>query len=141
MDSAEGYFSLGIMVKEGEGGPVDIPLAVQYMARAASLGNIRAMNYLAHALWDPESWLGEHERARDRHKTGSRGYAGSSSHSEPVQIFLSDAQVISLPEPLAVCPSCVLPLFKHLAEHCAGINGKKRIVMIMKLTLSQCYYR
>lgn len=51
-----------MLLREGTGGPIDVPQAVAHLAQAASLGHIRAMNFLAHGLYDPESWLGQFGR-------------------------------------------------------------------------------
>ena len=117
MGSAEGFYSLGTMTREGIGGDIDLPLAVDYFAKATSLGNIRAANYLAHALWDSESWLGNYARTRVNKIDGD-----SNESKGPVQIYLPGAIKVSLPKNLDICPHCALVLFKYIAEHSAGIN-------------------
>jgi TPR repeat protein len=62
MDYPGGHFALAIMLKEGIGGPVSIPLCVLHLAQAASKSHVRALNFLAHGLFDPESWLGQYGR-------------------------------------------------------------------------------
>lgn len=43
----------------------NILLAVHLMARAASMGHVRAMTNLAHALFDTESWVGHYSRDQE----------------------------------------------------------------------------
>ena len=55
-----------MMLREGEGltaGP-DIPGCMKYLTRAASTGHVRSLNFLAHALFDHESWLGHYSRVK-----------------------------------------------------------------------------
>jgi TPR repeat protein len=60
--------SLGLMYRENSLSVTkqNIPLAVHLMSLAASMGHVRAMTNLAHALLDVESWLGHY--AREQHE-------------------------------------------------------------------------
>jgi hypothetical protein len=40
----------------------NVGLAVTHLALAASMNHVRSLSYLSHALYDPESWLGQYER-------------------------------------------------------------------------------
>jgi len=57
LNSADGHFSLAMMYRDGTAGIVDIPMCVVHLALAIQLGHIRASNFLAHGLMDPESWF------------------------------------------------------------------------------------
>lgn len=48
--------------REGLGCPKDIPRSVAHLSVAASWGHVRAMNFLAHALFDADSWLLQYGR-------------------------------------------------------------------------------
>ena len=61
----DAHFALAMMLREGKGGPVNIPLCVAHLAHAASWGHVRALNFLAHGLYDSESWL--HQYGREQH--------------------------------------------------------------------------
>jgi hypothetical protein len=128
MGSAEGHFALSFMMKHGEGGPPSIPLAVLHLAQASSLGNIRAINYLAHALWDPESWLATYARERDYVlRSGWNEVIIESSmrwtynSSEPIKIFLPNF-VVTLPCPLGVSQETALILFQYLSTFGTRVN-------------------
>lgn len=51
-----------MMHKEGIGGPVSIPRTVFYLTLAANKGHLRSLNYLAHGLFDVDSWLHAFDR-------------------------------------------------------------------------------
>jgi TPR repeat protein len=57
LSSADGHFSLAMMWREGSAGRVDVPLCVLHLAHAIQLGHVRASNFLAHGLLDPEGWF------------------------------------------------------------------------------------
>jgi len=59
LNSADGHFSLAMMYRDGSAsnGIADIPLCVTHLALAIQLGHVRASNFLAHGLIDPESWF------------------------------------------------------------------------------------
>ena len=85
MDSAEGHFSLAMMLREGKGGIVNVPLAIVHLARASSLGMIRAINFLAHGLYDHESWLAQYGREQQLlllKQQNSSYYSGKSINSK-----------------------------------------------------------
>jgi hypothetical protein len=107
---------------------------VLHLAKAATLGNIRATNYLAHALWDTESWLGSYYRekryaaknGKDTEQSDENIGVQSSlrwiyNHSEPIEILLPD-MVITLPCPLGPSQETALLLFKHLATKSSRAN-------------------
>jgi hypothetical protein len=55
------------MLKEELGtddGEPDVRGALPYLARAAGYGSVRALNFIAHALYDAESWIGSYARQR-----------------------------------------------------------------------------
>lgn len=60
--SDEAHFSLAMIYREGLGCPKDLPRSVAHLAVAASWGHLRALNFLAHALYDGDSWLAQHGR-------------------------------------------------------------------------------
>ena len=45
-----------MMHKEGIGGPASIPRTVFYLTLAANKGHLRSLNFLAHGLFDVDSW-------------------------------------------------------------------------------------
>lgn len=62
LHSDDAHFSLAMMYREGQGGPRDVPRSVAHLAVAASWGHMRALNFLAHALYDEDSWLAQYGR-------------------------------------------------------------------------------
>jgi hypothetical protein len=62
-----------MMLRKGEGGAADVPQVMMYLAQAASMTHVRALNFLAHALFGPESWLTHYarEQALKKHKERS----------------------------------------------------------------------
>lgn len=60
--SDDAHFSLAMLYREGLGCPKDIPRSVAHLAVAASWGHVRALNFLAHALYDSDSWLAQYGR-------------------------------------------------------------------------------
>ena len=78
LGSPEGLFQLAVMSMKGEGKrEPDVPRAVLFLAEAINRGHIRSMNFLAHALYDKESWLYTHsrdERAAQRFREHSRNF-------------------------------------------------------------------
>lgn len=57
LNSADGHFSLAMMYREGSAGSIDVPLCIIHLSLAIQLGHVRASNFLAHALLDPEGWF------------------------------------------------------------------------------------
>eukprot|EP01038_Epipyxis_sp_PR26KG_P017360 gene17360-23977_t len=57
LNSPEGMFSLAMLHREGIGGQVSIPYCLFFLSLGASRGHVRSINFLAHALFDQESWL------------------------------------------------------------------------------------
>lgn len=57
LGSADGHFSYGTMLHQGQAGYKDVPTAMVHFVKAINMGHIRATNFVAHALYDPESWL------------------------------------------------------------------------------------
>jgi TPR repeat protein len=55
--STDGHFALASMLQSGQGGKVDVPGAIRHSVIAANAGHARSKYFLAHALYDPESWL------------------------------------------------------------------------------------
>lgn len=129
LDSPEAMVSLSLMLRDGEGGEVDVPLSVFYMSVAAQFGSVRAVIYLARALYDPRSWLGSFSRQQRRlhrdhwllHNTSlppplPPAVANTSSFSSseislknkrlrfdeslPMKVFLPDGTRVALPFPL-----------------------------------------
>jgi TPR repeat protein len=71
LHSDDAHFSLAMIYREGLGCPKDIPRSVAHLAVAASWGHVRALNFLAHALHDGDSWLaqyGREQHALRRHR-------------------------------------------------------------------------
>jgi hypothetical protein len=65
--SDDAHFSLGVLYREGSPEvPRDVPRGVAHMAVAASWGHVRSLNYLAHALYDGDSWLAQYGREQQR---------------------------------------------------------------------------
>lgn len=137
LGSEDAIFSLAVMFKEGFGGETSIPTAVTLFAAAATLGHVRSMNYIAHALFDAESWLAHYGREQALLQTYSAYSSGLTAvipkaetdelslkdfvgnGSRPIKIRLPDDIVITLPFPLgSVQGSCqaALPLLRHLAQ-------------------------
>lgn len=146
MGSAEGHFALSIMMKHGEGGPPNIPLAVLHLAQACSLGNIRAINYLAHALWDPESWLAVYAREREYVlRSGRREVIIESSlrwtynSSAPIQIFLPNF-VVTLPCPLGVSQETALILFRHLSTFGTRVNDISEAALDAYVSVASLFF-
>ena len=82
MGSPEGHFSYAMLLREGKGGITNVPLAVVHLAVAASRQHLRSINFLAHALFDPESWLGHFSRVEKRkHRKESKDRLLSSDPS------------------------------------------------------------
>jgi TPR repeat protein len=129
LGSAEGHFSYAMMLREGVGGPIDIPLALVHLAVAASHNQVRSINFLAHALFDPDSWLGQYGREqkqrtyqanatlnldRDDKKVISRFRYNV---SEPIIVRIPNTNVnVLLPNPPQADCRAALPLLKHLSE-------------------------
>ena len=65
LSSADGHFSLAMMYRDGSAGEVNVPMCVVHLALAISLGHIRASNFLAHGLLDPESWFNLYAREQE----------------------------------------------------------------------------
>ena len=63
-----------MMLREGEGGAADVPQVMMYLAQAASMTHVRALNFLAHALFDPEA-RALREGAGAEEAQGARGDA------------------------------------------------------------------
>lgn len=129
LDSPEGHFSLAALLKDGEGGERNIEEAVKHFCKAASSGHLRSINFLAHALYDSESWLGSYSREkvhRDKraakrptpqptlHPSGSspRNYSHNASD---FKITLG-TETIQLPYPLRTSCLTALPLLRYLAS-------------------------
>jgi TPR repeat protein len=71
LHSDDAHFSLAMIYREGLGCPKDIPRSVAHLAVASSWGHVRALNFLAHALHDGDSWLaqyGREQHALRRHR-------------------------------------------------------------------------
>jgi TPR repeat protein len=69
--SDDAHFSLAMIYREGLGCAKDVPRSVAHLAVAASWGHVRALNFLAHALHDGDSWLaqyGREQHALRRHR-------------------------------------------------------------------------
>lgn len=64
--SINAHFSLAVLHLEGRQGTPDIPQCVFHLAMASALGHTRALNFLAHALFDGDSWL--HDYGRSQHE-------------------------------------------------------------------------
>lgn len=122
----------------GEGYKPDIRLALYFYSRAAAARHVRSISTIAHALWDPESWLGEDIRLRDVEKRFDNLNILQALHevdpaiervwnqtieqlkynaSEPILLAVDDFAV-HLPEPHDFSCSIALELMKILAEHC-----------------------
>ncbi len=138
--SPDAHFSLFFIYQsgEGEGNHVNIPLAVHHLTEAVSGGHVRATNFLAHGLYDPESWLAGYGREStyvemhglDKLVPHARAEYSSSTtlfepisgtqwmynKSEPFRVQLP-VGVVELPVPLGTGDGCAaaLHLFKHLA--------------------------
>ena len=54
-----------IFTREGLGCPKDIPRSVAHLSVAASWGHVRSMNFIAHALFDADSWLLQYGREQE----------------------------------------------------------------------------
>jgi len=133
-------------------GKIDIPLSVVHLAEATSLGHVRAANFLAHGLFDSESWLRQYGRDEEvkrkkeamlntlfpnrTKETASHTPTFASSNltrwkyneSQPLYIRLPTA-LVQLPYPLGGSQtSCKvsLTLLKHLAEHSYRTNDLMR---------------
>jgi len=55
--STDGHFALAAMMQGAQGGPLDVPGAIRHAVIAANAGHARSKYFLAHGLYDPESWL------------------------------------------------------------------------------------
>jgi hypothetical protein len=64
----DAHFSLAMLYREGLGCPKDVPRSVAHLAVAASWGHLRALNFLAHALYDADSWLAQYGREQHLHR-------------------------------------------------------------------------
>lgn len=62
LQNDDAHFSLAMLYREGLGCPKDVPRSVAHLAVAASWGHSRALNFLAHALYDADSWLAQYGR-------------------------------------------------------------------------------
>jgi TPR repeat protein len=64
LGSDDALFALALLAKDSlvSAHVLNIQVAVSYLAAAASRGHVRALNYLAHALFDAESWLAQYGR-------------------------------------------------------------------------------
>lgn len=63
LNNEDAFFALGTMYMNGQGTiAVDIPRTVAFITISASLGSFRAMNFMAHALFDSTSWLAQYGR-------------------------------------------------------------------------------
>lgn len=61
LDSPSGHFSYAaLMINDRD--DADVELGILHLSRAIAHGHIRAMNFLAHSLYDPTSWLHHHRR-------------------------------------------------------------------------------
>lgn len=154
LDSADGHFSLAVMLQPGGTDPrgkIDIPLSVVHLAEAASLGHVRAANFLAHGLFDSESWLRQYGREeelkrkkeatfdvlfpnRTKASVSAATYASSNltrwkyNESQPLYIRLPTV-LVQLPYPLGGAQtSCKasLAILKYLAEHSYRTNDLMR---------------
>ena len=63
-NSEDAHFSIALMFLHGQGSSIDIPRCVAHMALSCSMGNVRAINFLSHALYDQTSWLAQYARER-----------------------------------------------------------------------------
>ena len=65
MGNPEAHFSMAILLhsQANDAGNEDaIPLCVLHLAKAASRGHIRALGYISHGVFDPESWFNQYIR-------------------------------------------------------------------------------
>jgi hypothetical protein len=66
LDSPAGHFSYGASMANNHEEP-DVELAILHLSRAIAHGHIRAMNFLAHGLYDAYSWFHHHRRESIHH--------------------------------------------------------------------------
>jgi TPR repeat protein len=144
--SALGHFNYAAFLKDGIGGEKNFVLCIYHLSAAITLGNTDAMNFLAHALYDPESWLSYEIRQIDNKKLKNDIINGinenntllnntsdvtsetdSSSYNSSLPIkFTLHNQVIELPYPLqtgkASCPAA-LALMRHVSQDTFHTNN------------------
>ena len=136
--SVDAHFSLFFIFQTGEGldNTPNIPLAMHHLVESVNSGHVRAMNFLAHGLYDPESWLSGYGResayaSRYGLENLAQGVKKEFDHtilrsgpvsswvynsSEPFQVRLP-VGVVNLPVPLGSGDGCpaALHLMKHLS--------------------------
>lgn len=65
LGNSDAHFSLAAILISDTSNNRNIPLALVYLCHAVSARHLRAMGYLAHGLFDPESWLHQYIRVQD----------------------------------------------------------------------------
>ncbi len=143
------HFSLGNILRSKQYGfKANIPLSVFFYAKGAEVGHVRSLSMLAHAFWEPESWLAEYSRLMklglidESFSMSSMGFASFDdvmkilnstlkhlgyNESERTIIVLPDgSDIIQLPLPLEQSCEIALPLLKYLAEHTYRIRDSAR---------------
>ena len=156
----DSQFTLAMMLREGagEGDTPDYLGCLHFLTRAASSGHLRSLSYLAHALYDHESWLAHYGRLSqinngakaERKKT--RPWWAKSNHNKHKAKkrssgVLNDNQdvnddeehyTVTLPGmtiniPLhAHCPTALI-LMKRISEHSAYVNELTHTAMTAHL--------
>ena len=111
----DAHFAMALLyISEDDYGDPDIETAVVHLVQASNAHHVRAMNFLAHGLYDPDSWLNLYGRRNAEMKR--RGLDPSSSSwpdrsrgrnskwrynpAEPLEIVLSNGVVPAYLSPL-----------------------------------------
>ena len=82
LGSPDAHYAMAVLyVSEEEYGDPDIETAMVHLVQASNALHVRAMNFLAHGLYDPDSWLNVH--ARRLIEMERRGIDSTSPHSWP----------------------------------------------------------